>query len=203
MRRRGSTKARQRVVGGKTRRDLRALSLRPRAGIPASDGQGPRPRAGGASSRRARPRHVASVPGSGQRVGAERVCAFQRVRGPARSCAFRARVGECSRGCESELTARRGGKGIPNASGAERSTHRARPGAHSELRRHGRSRREPRRARSAGDTPALHHGAPPPQNLGGSSPIKKKEPTTFSKEKQNPSGSQSGSPPPPKPLLRS
>lgn len=63
-RRSGSTKARQRVVGGKARRDLRAIPLRPWAMTPESDGQGPRPQAGGASSRRARPRHVASVPGS-------------------------------------------------------------------------------------------------------------------------------------------
>lgn len=91
------------------------------------------------------------------------------------------RVRECSRGCESELPARRGGKGIPNASGAERSTHRARPGAHSELRRHSRSRREPRRARSAGDTPALHHGAPPPQNRGDQVQSRKRSPPRFPK----------------------
>ncbi|XP_032328546.1 uncharacterized protein LOC106729243 isoform X2 [Camelus ferus] len=103
-----------------------------------------------------------------------------------RDCAHFERVRECSRVCVSELPARRGGKGIPNASGAEPSTHRARPGAHSELQRHGRSRREPRRARSAGDPPELRHGAPPPPKTGGSSPIKKKEPTTFFKEKENP-----------------
>lgn len=59
---------------------------------PGSNPRGPRPRAGAASSRRARPRHRARVPGSG-RVLTERVCTFQQVRGPAKPCAFPARAG--------------------------------------------------------------------------------------------------------------
>lgn len=51
------------------------------------------------------------------------------------SCAFRARAGACEG--LGKLAARQGGKDIPNASGAELGTHRARPGAHSELRLHG------------------------------------------------------------------
>ena len=179
LRRSGSTKARQRVVEGKARRDLRALPLRPWAMTPESDGQGPRPQAGGASSRRARARHVASVPGNRR---------ASRCR--ARLCVpVGPRAGEivrissaCSRGCTSERPARRGGKAIPNASGAEPSTHRARPGAHSELRHHGRSSREPRRARSAGDTPALRYGAPPSKTEGIKSNQEKRAHQVFQRE---------------------
>ncbi|KAK2099491.1 hypothetical protein P7K49_020839, partial [Saguinus oedipus] len=56
----GSTKAPQRVVGGKTRRGLPALPLRPKAVTPRSDRLGPGPRANSASGRRARPRLGAS-----------------------------------------------------------------------------------------------------------------------------------------------
>lgn len=63
-----------------------------------------------------------------------------------------------------------------------RGTHRARPGAHSELRRHGRSR--PR----AEEGLRLRHGRPsPPQKGGGvKSNSEKKKPTTFFKEKAKP-----------------
>lgn len=57
------------------------------------------------------------------------------VRRLAGSCAFRARAGACEG--LGKLVARQGGKDIPNASGAEPGTHRARPGAHSELPLHG------------------------------------------------------------------
>lgn len=109
------------------------------------------------------------------------------------------RVRACARRCASYRRARQGGKGIPNASGAETRTHRERPGAHGELRCHCRSRREPRRARSAGDPlelPSL------PCKRGGSSPINKK-PTTFFQTETKRKQSQSCSPPPPDLLVSS
>lgn len=155
--------AKERVVGGKARRDPPAFPVRPRAVIPGSDGQGHRPRGAGASSSRlARPRHGARVPWSGRvsrctvrlcvpagRRASETVrilSACGSVPGAARASCRCAGVGKASRTHQVQSW----------------DTHRVRPEAHSELRRHGRSRREPRRARSPEDPPELRHGRPPP-----------------------------------------
>lgn len=194
----GKHKAR-RVVGGKARRDLGALS--PTQGGDPRERRTRSPASGGRRQQQARPAGRASVPGAASECGAERVCAFQRSAGR-RDRAHFERVRECSRGCESELPARRGGKGIPNASGAERSTHRARPGAHSELRRHSRSRREPRRGPERWNL-QRSTTEPLPPKPGGSSPIKKKEPTTFSKKQSRDSQSGSLAPKTTPPILAS
>lgn len=172
---------------------------------PGSDPQGPRPRAGAASSRRARPRHRARVPGSG-RVSLDRA----RLHVPAGP-----RAGEAVRissACGSVPAAvlascRRAGVGkAPRTHQVQsRGTHRVRPGAHSELPRHSQLLREPERARSPGDPPRLRYGRPSPLKKGDQvrSKKKKKSPPRFFKEKQNPSESQSCSLLPPDPLLGS
>ena len=163
---------------------------------PGSNEQGPGLRAGGAQQPARRAQAHCERPGElGERVSAERVCAFQRVRGPARSCAFRARAG-----VPVALQASRKLAGVRKASRTHQvqsraPTERGRE-RNCELRRHGGSRREPRRARSAGDPPERTATVPlpPPKKKPGaggwSSLVRKKEPTTFCKEKQNPTESQ-------------
>lgn len=129
---------------------------------PRSDPRGPRPRAGAASSRRARPRHRARVPGSG-RVSRCRA----RLHVPAGP-----RAGETVRissACGSVPAAvlascRRAGVGKASRTHQVQSqgTHRVRPGAHSELPRHSQPLREPERAPSPGDPPRLRYGRPSP-----------------------------------------
>lgn len=170
---------------------------------PGSDPQDPRPRAGAASSRRARPRHRARVPGSG-RVSRRRarlhVPAGPRAGGTVR----------ISSACGSVPAAvlascRRAGVGKASRTHQVQSqgTHRVRPGAHSELPRHSQPLQEPERARSPGDPPRLRYGRPSPLKGGIKSDQEKKGPPRFFKEKQNPSESQSCSPLPPDPLLGS
>lgn len=100
---RGSTKASPRAVGGKARRD------RPRAVTPGSEGQGPRPRAGAASSGVPGPGTVRASRGAGEGVRAEHVRALPRVRRPGAPCACPAPAA-ASRGGEGEGRARRVGK---------------------------------------------------------------------------------------------
>lgn len=61
-------------------------------------------------------------------------------------------------------------------------THRARPGAHGEFRRHGQSRREPKRTRGPGDPPELHHGRTSLLKRGDQVQSRKKGPPRFSKK---------------------
>lgn len=191
-------------MGGKARRDRPAFPLRPRAVTSGATGRVPGRGAGASSSRLARPRHRAHVPGSGPVSRCPvRLCvpagprADETVRissacgsapGTVRASCRCAGVGKASRTHQVQ----------------SRDTHPMRPEEHSELRRHGRSRREPRRARSPEDPPVLRHGRPSPLKKGGSSPMekKKKDSPRFFKEKQNPSESHSCSPSAPRSTLQ-
>lgn len=193
---------RRELPGGKARRNRQALPLRPRAVTPGSDARGPRPRGPSLLPPTCPAQTPSASWGRDERVFAGCVCAPAGPRagetvlvssacgsapGAVRASCRRARVGEASRTHQVQ----------------SRDTHRVRPQAHSELRRHGRSRREPRRARSPGDPPELRHGRASPKK-GDSSPIKKKKGGLatfvvffFSKDKQNPSESLSCSRPAP------
>lgn len=129
-----------------------------------------------AAAGRAGPGDVASDQGRrrASRCGA-RLCVSVGRR-PAGSARFR-RVRECARGCASCRWRAVVAKASRTHQVQSRGAHRARPGAHGELRRHGQSCREPRRARSR-DAPQIFSPSPPyPPKKGGSSPIKKEGPT--------------------------
>lgn len=181
--------AKERVVGGNARRDPPAFPLLPRAVIPGSDGQGHRPRGWSlqqptcsAQAPCARPvertsesLHSASVRSSGsagQRASetVRILSACGSVPGAARASCQCAGVGKASRTHQVQSW----------------DTHRVRPEAHSELRRHGRSRREPRRARSPEDPLELRHGRPSPLKRGNQVQPRKKGLTTFLQRKTTP-----------------
>lgn len=184
-------------MGGQARKDLRVLRLPTRIRIPGKPSAGSP--ASGTSCRRARVRHAGSVAGRRRagRCGA-RLCipvgpqaggivrissACGSVRGARQACSRRARVGKTSRTHQVQSPG----------------THRARPGAHSELRRHGCSHREPRRTRSAGVSPKL----PSLLKKGLQVQSRKKIPPRFSLKKTKPKRYQSPPLRPPGPLLGS
>lgn len=165
-------------MGGKARRDLRALPLRPGAVTP-----GKRQAGSLASGRRrqlpACPAQAGMLRGGGEQVVAERVCAFQSV------CSQAGRIVRIRSACGSVRGACKLAAGAP---GWERHPARIRC----------RARAPPRAARSAplapaprlvppraeespsaGDSWILPPSFPPATPKRGSSPIKKKEPTTF------------------------